>query len=261
MRAPDVRPLICAAVCAALAAWTLPGAAQQYPVKPVRILTPYPAGSGVDFVARLIAPPLSQALGQPVVVDNRSGAGGTLGCEIAAKAPPDGYTLLLGNASVLVMAPGLYPRAAYDSVKSFAPITLIASSANVLVAHPSVPARSVKELLALAKAKPGALNYGTSGSGSSPHLSAELFKSMTGVKGFEVNVWQGMVAPAGTPPAILALLNRQIAAAVQLPETRERLASQGLDPTTTAPEEFGAIIVSELAKWSKLIKAAGITAD
>ena len=311
------------AVCA-LSAGAL---AQTFPSKPVRILVPFPAGSGVDIIARMIGNPLAEAWGQAVVVDNRPGASGAIACELAAKAVPDGYTLLLGNASSLAMAPSLYAHVAYDPVKSFAPITLISSSANVLVVHPSLPAASITALIALAKAKPGQLTYGSGGSGSSPHLSGELFRSMTGVnlvhvpykgtpqlitdllggqihmsftslvsalpyirqgrlrplgvtsltraaslpelptiseaglKGYEVTVWQGMLAPAGTPLPVIEQLNAQIAKIVRSPETRERLAVQGLEPAYSKPAEFAAYIATEVVKWGKVIKQAGMTAD
>jgi len=316
-------------MCASLffVAWAAAGQAQPYPSKPVRVLAPFPAGSGVDIVARMIGAPLSQAVGQTVVVDNRPGANGTIACELAAKSAPDGYTLLLGNASTLAMAPGLYPRIAYDPVKSFAPITLIAHSANVLVVHPSVPASSVPALIALAKGRPGQLNYGSAGSGNSTHLAAELFRLMAGVnivhvpykgtppmltellagqiqlsftslvsalphirqsrlralgvtslaraaslpelptisesglKGYEVTVWQGLVAPSGTRSAIVAELNRQVTVILRSPDLRERFATQGLDPAPGTPEQFAAYLATEVVKWTKVIKQAGIVPD
>lgn len=314
-------------LCAVFFSWSHTSSGQSYPTKPIRVVTPFPAGSGVDIVARMIGAPLSQVWGQAVVVDNRAGAGGTIACELAAKATPDGYTLLLGNASTLAMAPSLYKQVAYDPVKSFAPITLIAHSANVLVVHPSVPATSIPAMIALAKAKPGQFNYGSAGSGNSTHLAAELFKMMAGVnlvhvpykgtpqlltellagqiqmsftslvsslsyikqgrlralgvtslrraaslpelptisesglKGYEVTVWQGMLAPARTPQPVIAQLNREIAKILQAPEMRERLAAQGLESAANTPEQFGAYIATEAAKWAKVIKHAGITAD
>ena len=326
-----MKSLVTLALCAALCSWAHASAGQAlgqaYPAKPVRVLAPFPAGSGVDIVARMIGTPLAQAWGQAVVVDNRPGANGMIACELVARAAPDGYTLLLGNSSTLAMAPGLYKQAPYDPVRSFAPITLIAHSANVLVVHPSVPATSIPALIALARAKPGQLNYGSAGSGNSMHLAAELFKMMAGVnlvhvpykgspqmltdllggqiqlsfaslistlpyikqgrlrplgvtslqraaslpdlptisesglKGYELSVWQGIVAPAGTPPPIIALLNGHIAKILQAPDTRERLATQGLDPAANTPEQFGAYIAAEVAKWTRVIKQAGITAD
>jgi tripartite-type tricarboxylate transporter receptor subunit TctC len=298
--------------------------AQNYPSKPIRILAPFPAGSGVDVVARTIATPLSAAWGQPVVVDNRPGANGLIACELVAHAVPDGYTLLLGNASTLAIAPSLYKQVPYNPVRDYAPITRIAASANILVVHPSVPARTVQQLIALAQAKPGTLNYASAGAGNSTHLSAELFKQLAnvnlvhvpykgtpqlitdllsgqvqlsftslvsaiphtktgrlvalgvtgpqraaslpdvptiseaGVKGYEVTVWQGIVAPAKTPPAIIEKLNREIVRILQSAETRDRLAGQGLESAANQPEQFRAYIASEVAKWSSVIKSAGI---
>lgn len=298
--------------------------AQNYPSKPIRILAPFPAGSGVDVVARTISAPLAAAWGQPVVVDNRPGANGLIACEMAAKAIPDGYTLLLGNASTLAIAPSLYKQATYDPVKDYAPVTRIAGSANILVVHPSVPAKTVQQLIALAQAKPGSLNYASAGAGNSTHLSAELFRLMTntnlvhvpykgtpqlitdllsgqvqlsftslvsaiphirtgklvalgvtgpqraaslpdvptiseaGVKGYEVTVWQGVVAPAKTPQAIIDKLNREIVRILQAGETRDRLAVQGLESAANTPEQFRAYIAAEVAKWANVIRHAGI---
>ena len=177
-------------------------AAQTYPSKPVRVLAPFPAGSGVDIVARAVAIPLAEAWGQAVVVDNRPGAGGTLASELAAKAPPDGYTLLLGNVSTLAIAPALYRGIGYDPVRSFAPVTQITTAANALVVHPSVPVTTTQEFIALARAKPGQLNYGSAGSGTTPHLAAELFRQMTGVVLVHVPY-------KGSPQAVTDLLGGQ----------------------------------------------------
>jgi tripartite-type tricarboxylate transporter receptor subunit TctC len=300
---------------------------QSFPNRPVRILVPFPAGAGVDIVARMLAQPLSELWGQGAVIDNRPGAGGTIACELAAKSAPDGYTLLLGNISTFAMAPSLYKKVNYDPVKSFAPITLIDTSANVLVAHPGVPAMTTQALIALAKAKPGQINYASAGSGTSPHLAAELFKSMAGVdlvhvpykgspqaltdllggqtqimfaslvsalphvrqarlralgvtslkraaalpdvpaisesglRGYDVSVWMGIVAPAATPAPVIAQLNRQIASILQLPDVRERLAVQGLEAITNSPAEFAGYIAAEVRKWSAVIRQAGVTAD
>ena len=315
------------AAAATLAAAASEASAQAYPNRPVRILVPFPAGAGVDIVARMLGVPLTDLWGQAAVVDNRPGAGGTIACELAAKAAPDGYTLLLGNISTFAMAPSLYKKVNYDPVQSFAPITLVNTSANVLVAHPSVPAATTQALIALAKAKPGQINYASAGSGTSPHLAAELFKSMAGVdlvhvpykgspqaltdllggqtqimfaslvsalphirqarlralgvtslkraaalpdlpaiseaglRGYDVSVWMGIVAPAGTPPAIIAQLNRQIGALLQSPDIRERLAVQGLEAASNSPAEFRSYIASEVRKWAVVIKQAGVVAD
>ena len=323
----SMRPAVTLALCAALFPWSQTGAGQPYPAKPVRVVAPFPAGSGVDIVARMFGTPLAQALSQSVVVDNRPGANGTIACELVARAAPDGYTLLIGNASTLAMAPGLYKQLPYDPVRSFAPITLVVTSANVLVVHPSLPAKTVAAMIALARARPGQLNYGSAGTGNSTHLAAELFKLMAGVnlvhvpykgtpqmltellagqtqltftslvsslphikpgrlralgvtsltraaslpelptisesglKGYEVTVWQGMVAPARTPQPVIAELNRQLVKILQAPEMRERLAGQGLESAAGTPEQFGALIASDVAKWTKVIKHAGITPD
>jgi tripartite-type tricarboxylate transporter receptor subunit TctC len=305
-----------------------PGALSQvYPTRPVRILVPFPAGAGVDIVARMLSQPLTEIWGQAAVIDNRPGAGGTIACELTAKAAPDGYTLLLGNVSTLAMAPSLYQKVNYDPLRSFAPITLLNTSANVLVVHPGVPATSVAALIALAKAKPGQINYASAGSGTSPHLAAELFKTMAGVElvhvpykgspqaltdllggqtqimfaslvsalphirssrlralgvtsfkraaalpelptiseaglhGYDVSVWQGMVAPAGTPQTVIAQLNRQIGATLQSPEIRDRLAVQGLEAVTSSPGNLQNYMAAEFRKWAVVIRQAGIIAD
>lgn len=317
------------AVATALVIAAVPHAAfpQAYPAKPVRILAPFPAGAGVDIVARMIGQPLAEQWGQAVVVDNRPGAGGTIACELVAKAVADGYTLLLGNISTFAMAPSLYKKVNYDPVKSFAPITRVNTSTNILVVHPNVQATTTQAFIALAKAKPGTINYASAGSGTSPHLAAELFKSMAGIdivhvpykgspqaltdllggqtqamfaslvsaiphvrqnrlralsmtatqrsaalpdvptisesglQGYDVSVWMGIVAPAGTPPAIIAQLNRQVAAILKTPEMREKLSVQGLEAITDTPAEFAAYIAVEVPKWAKVIRQAGIVAD
>ena len=316
-------------VAAVLAIAVLPQAAfaQAYPVKPVRILAPFPAGAGVDIVARMIGQPLAEQRGQAIVVDNRPGAGGTIACELVAKAVPDGHTLLLGNLSTFAMAPSLYKKVNYDPVKSFAPIARVNTSTNILVVHPHVQATTTQAFIALAKASPGQINYASAGSGTSPHLAAELFKSMAGIdlvhvpyrgspqaltdllggqtqamfaslvsaiphvrqnrlralgvtatqrsaalpevptisesglRGYDVSVWMGIVAPAGTPPAVIAQLSRQIAAILKTPEIREKLAAQGLEAVSDTPAEFAGYIAAAVPKWAKVIRQAGIVAD
>jgi len=312
--------------CALLLAGAFSAAAQDYPSKPIRFVLPFPPGGGTDTLARIVGQKLGQDFGQTIVMDNRPGAGANIGADIAAHAPADGYTLLMGNVAHAVNVT-LYRKLGYDLVKDFAPITLLASTPNILVVHPSVAAKSVQELIALAKSKPGQLNYASSGSGSSSHLAGELFKTMTGVNlvhvpykgggpavtsliagetvvgfatapsvlphvksgklralavtsakrsaaaaelptiaesgvpGYEANTWYGVLAPRGTPAAIIARLNGEFIAIMQSPEIRERIAPLGYEPDTGTPQQFAAYIKSEIAKWGKVVKAAGIHAD
>ena len=178
--------LLCAALLsacanAAHAQTTSTSSGQTYPVKPVRVVVPSSAGGGTDIVARILAPKLTELLGQQVVVENRAGAGTMIGIEVVAKSPPDGYTLLMG-LSTLAINPAMYKKVPYDAVRDFAPISQVISAPNMLVVHPSIPARTVKELIAFARARPGQLNYASAGQGTNPHLSMELFLSMTGLK-------------------------------------------------------------------------------
>jgi tripartite-type tricarboxylate transporter receptor subunit TctC len=291
---------------------------QNYPNKPIRIVASAAGGSG-DFAARLIAQGLSGALSQQVVVDNR---GGVIPGEIVSKAPPDGYTLLIDAASFWIGP--LLQETPYDPVKDFAPVTLTDSAPNVLVVNPSLPVKSVKELIALAKARPGELNYGSSSTGSTPHLAAELFNMMAGVKivrvpfkgsgpavisllggqvqlmfatagsvaphvksgrlralavaslqpsalapglptiaasgvpGYEAVAFEGMFAPAKTPVAIIDRLNQEIVRVLNRAEVKERFFNAGVETVGSTPEEFAAAIKSNVAKWGKLIKDAGI---
>lgn len=294
-----------------------------FPNKPVRIIVPVAAGGGADFTARLVARKLTEAWGQPVVVDNRPGAAGNLGVEIAAKAAADGYTLVLPITSFSVN-PSLYAKLPFDTVRDLAPIALAGYFPLLLVVNPGVPARSVQELVALAKAKPGQLNYANSGSGTTAHLAAELLKRMAGVDivniayrgggpavidlvagnvqiyfstipaalpqvkagrlralavtsakrvavvpnlptvaesglpGFEVVGWVGFFVPAGTPRPIVARLNGDIVRIIGMPDTQERLAGHGMIPGGGTPEDLGAFLKAEIAKWGRLIKEAGI---
>lgn len=300
--------------------------AQSYPTKPVRLIAPSSPGSGVDIVARIVAQKLSESLGQQVVVDNRAGAGANLGAEIAAKAAPDGYTLFMGTPAHAINA-GLYRRLNYDIVKDFAPISLVTTGQYVLVVNPSLPAKNVKDLIALAKAKPGQLNYASAGSGNATHLAGELFKSLTkvnvvhvpykgsgpaltdviagqvqfmfsnltaalphiksgrlralavtgprrtptapdiptmiesGVPGYTVTSWFGVLAPAGATKEIVNRLNAELAKVMRSPDMKERLAGEGADPTSSSPAEFTAFLKTEIEKWGKVVKEAGITAE
>jgi tripartite-type tricarboxylate transporter receptor subunit TctC len=307
---------------------TAPGAlAADYPNKPIRLIVPFAAGGTTDFLARAVAQKLGQNMGASIVVDNRPGAGGNIGSDIVAKSEPDGYTLLLGTVGTHAINASLYKKMPYDTVKDFAPISLIASVPNILVANPKVPANNVKELLALAKSKPGELSFASSGNGSSIHLSGELFKSMagvdmmhvpykgsgpavtdlvggqvnmmfdnmpsslphvkagrlkalavtsakrspampnlptiaeSGVPGYEATAWFGLLAPAGTPPAVVKKLNTELVKVLKSPDVIERLSSQGAEPVSDTPEQFAAYIKSEMAKWAKVVKSSGAQID
>lgn len=315
-------PLVVAAIISSV--WQAPAAAQQaYPVKPVRIISPFPPGGGNDTLCRTIAPKLSESLKQQVIVDNRAGANGIIGTEIAARAAPDGYTIALIPSAHAVNAT-LYKKLPYDSIKDFTPITLVGSSPLVLAVHPSVPVKNVRDLIALAKARPGQLTYSSSGVGSSGHLAGAMFDTMTGtsmvhipykgmaiaisdiiggqvymtfgtslsvvphvrsgrlralamtgakrspaypelptvaesgVPGYEASLWYGFVGPARMPPEIVKRLNSEIVTVLALPDIRERLASQGVDPQTNTPEEFARLLVSDLARWAKIVERAGV---
>ncbi len=309
-----------------LSACAVAGAADTYPSKPIRFILPFPPGGGTDTLARIVGQKLTQDFGQTVVMDNRPGAGANIGAEIAAHSAPDGYTIVMGNIAHAVNAT-LYRKLGYDLVKDFAPITLLAATPNILVVHPSVAAKSVKELIALAKAKPGQFNYASSGSGSSAHLAGELFKNLAGVDlvhipykgggpavisliagesaigfatmpsvlpqvkagklralgvttakrspavpdlptiaeagvpGYEANTWYGVLAPAKTPAPIVGRLHGEFLNIMQSADIRERIAVHGYEPETNTPQEFAAYIKSEIIKWGKVVKAAGIHAD
>jgi tripartite-type tricarboxylate transporter receptor subunit TctC len=301
--------------------------AQAYPAKAVRMVVPYPPGGGTDIVGRIVAQKLSETLGQQVVVDNRGGATGSIGAELVAKSAPDGYTLLMGNIAPNSINVSLQPKLPYDPVADFAPVSLVAATPNILVVHPSLPVKTVKELIALARARPGQLNYPSAGVGSSSHLAGELlailtgikiahipykgggpamidtisgemqmmFATMpaamphvkservrpvavttarrsqtlpqlptiaeTGVKGYEASTWYGVLAPARTPRAIVERLHGETVKILGTPDIRERLGAQGFEPAGSTPEEFAAYIKSEIAKWSKVIRTAGIKAE
>lgn len=299
--------------------------AQPYPTKVVRLVVASAPGGGSDLVGRTLAGKLSAQLGQQVVVDNRAGAGGRIGAEVVAKAAADGYTALVGTSSLMVVAPALYAKLPYDIQKDFSPVSLLGSAAYVLVVHPSVPTRSVKELVAVARARPGKLTFATAGNGSSSHLAGELFRMTAGLNmvhvpyrasplatlsvmsgesdqmfsnilpavpairagrlrplgisslkrssvlpevptieesgmpGFEVVQLYGMLVPAGTPREIVRRLNEETVKAMQSPDARDRLRSEGSEVAVSTPDEFEKWIASELRKWAKVIRQAGIT--
>ncbi|HTP96145.1 MAG TPA: tripartite tricarboxylate transporter substrate binding protein [Burkholderiales bacterium] len=301
-------------------------AAQSYPTRPVRMVVPFAAGGSTDIVGRTVAQKLTEALGATFIVDNRPGGSTMIGTELVAKAPPDGYTLLVVPAPFTIN-PSLQPKVPYDALADFTPITLINTTPLVLAVNPGVPARSVKELIALARAKPGVLNYGSSGIGGSNHLAGELFNAMarvsimhvpykgnapaladlvgghvdlvyngltsalpliqagkiralavtglqrssvlpdvptlneSGLKGFEAIAWNGLAAPAKTPPEIIARLNAGVVRALAAPEVKERLRAEGSDPVGSKPEEFARFLRAEIAKWAKVIKLSGAKAQ
>jgi len=301
--------------------------AQSYPTKPIRMLVGYPAGGSYDIFARVIARNLSAAFGKQVVVDNRGGASGIIAAELVARAAPDGYTLLFGGAGLLSIIPSMQPKLPYDPVRDYAPVSMVATAPHILVTHPALPVKTVQDLIALAKAKPGQLNYASGGSGGPPHLAAEEFKLMTGtdivhvpytggaqattatvsgqvqlyfssmasalplikegrlrglavtsakrtaaapefptiaeagVPGYELLTWFAVVAPVATPKPVIARLNAEIVKAVKDADTRKRFLDLATDPASSTPEELGAFTRSEIAKWTKLIKQAGIKPD
>ena len=308
-----------------LAAATLQ--AQNFPVKPVRVITPFTAGSAIDTLARVLGQKMGDGWGQQVVIDNRIGANGIIGTEAAAKAPPDGYTIHLGNISTLAVNPHLYLKLPYDALRDFVPITLAATIPVVLVVHPSLPVKSVKELIALAKARPGQLNYASGGTGSAQHLPMEMLRvesginivhvpykglgpafsdvlggqvpmmftgvsnvvphmktgrlrvlaigspkrsltlpdvptvAETGVAGFDFDSWTGYLAPAGTPKEIIVKLHADITRTLGLPEVKDKLTTLGFDLAGGTPDAFATLIKNDIARFGKLIKAAGIQAE
>jgi tripartite-type tricarboxylate transporter receptor subunit TctC len=324
------RQILGSAVAAVVSAHALPAAAQparDWPLHPIRIVVPFTPGGSTDILARSIGKELQDAWGQPVVIDNVPGAGGSIGADKVAKAPADGYTLLMGHIGTLAVNPSLYPNLPYDPIKNFAPVAWVARVPNILVVHPSVPAHNVKELVALAKAKPGQLAYGSGGNGSAANLATEYFKLRTGTSllhipyrgtapavidlmggqiqllftgapavlgqirsgqlraiavsspkrldalpevptvaesgypDFEADQWYGVVAPAGTPPAVIARLNAQINQALNSPQLRARLTGEGAVATPATPEVFGALIAREIARWRPVIKSGRVKAE
>jgi len=302
------------------------GSGQAYPAKPIRLIAPSSPGSGVDIVARFFAQKLSVQIKQQVVVENRAGAGANIGAELAAKAAPDGYTLFMGTPTHTIN-PSLYRRLNYDIIRDFVPISQVSSGQYVVVVHPALPVKTLPQLIALAKARPGQLNYGSAGSGNATHLAAELFRAMAGVNvvhvpykgsgpalidlvggqmqfmfsnltaalphmksarlralavtgekrtpivpelptvaeaalpGYAVTSWYGLLAPAGTPPEIVSRLNTETINAMRAPDMKERLAAEGADPMAGSSAAFAALLKTEIAKWSAVVKQAGIVPE
>ncbi len=312
-------------VAAALCMFTSIAQAQSYPTKSVRIIVPFAPGGGSDFIARAISPPLNKAMGQQFIVDNRPGAGSTLGSEIALKSPADGYTLLLISGSYTT-SPSLYKNLKYDPLNDMVPVVQTENGPYVITVHPSLPVKDVKQLVALAKSKPGQLNYASTGNGGITHLSSELFAMRTGIKithipykgtgpgvidtiagntqmmvaavsavighmqngrlrglavsspkrlpalpelqtvmeagyKYQVNNWHGVIAPKGTPRAIIDKLNSEINKAVKDPDFAKRIAQDGLEPAGGTPEAFGELLKREVIEWGEVVKAAKVTAD
>ncbi len=298
------------------------GAQQAYPGKPIRLIVPYAPGGTTDIVARLIGPRLAKSWGQPVIIDNRPGGNTIIGTEALAKSAPDGHTIMV-MVIAHVIIPNLIPTP-YNAIQDFAPVATVAMNEQILVLHPSVPANDLQALIALAKSKPGHLNYGSAGSGGLTHLASEMFNVMAGVKtqhiaykgagpaindlvggqiemyfatpisviahiksgrlkpiaitgetrsaalpqvptfaesglpGYEVRNWQGILAPAATPKDIVGKLSREVASILAMPEIRSRLASQGMEPFISTPEQFRALMTADMARYAKIIKTANI---
>ena len=313
------------AVCCGMLC-TVAAHAQNYPTRAIRLVIPQSAGSATDTVARMIGTRLAEKFGQPVIHENRAGAGGIIGVELTAKAAPDGYTIAIVSATHTVN-PSLRRNLPYDTIADFAPITMATAQPYVMLAHPSLPAKNVRELVALARAQPGQINYASSGAGTLGHLGFELLKTSanvnmvhvpfkgivpamtdivgghvsllystvvsgmpqvnagklralavssikraqvapsvptvaeSGFPGYDVSGWYGILAPAKTPADIIARLNTEIVTILRSPAATERLTADGSEAVGNTPEQFGAHIKSEIAKWGKVVKAAGITAD
>ena len=329
---PRVSAFICGAMCLfclVTCVFTAPPAAAQnaaYPDKPVRLIVPYPPGGSVDFTGRELAQKLSEAWGQQVVLDNRGGAGSTLGHGLGAKATPDGYTLLLGTSAGLVVSPALGSKLSYDALSDFAPIGLAVYAPFALTLNAAVPANSTQEFIALAKANPGKINFSSPGTGTPNHLGGELLKSLARIDivhvpykgggpalvdlisgqvqmtfsgvpqilqhlkagrvkviaighptrirslpdappvadtlpGFNNTSWYGLLAPAGTPPAIVRRINAVMNKVLADPEFGQRLLLQGVEPVTSTPQGMRDMIAGELARWRKVMKEAGISVD
>jgi tripartite-type tricarboxylate transporter receptor subunit TctC len=301
--------------------------AQAWPVKPIRVVVPFPAGGSSDVLARMLGQKLHESWGQPVIVENRPGANGNIGAGIVARSPPDGYALLLTDVGALTISPSVYPDLPFDPAGDLAPVTMVSYSPHVFAVHPSVPARDLNELIALAKSKPGQLNFATAGAGSAPHLAGIEFAMRAGVEwayihykgggqaitdsiaghadvlvngmlpvhphvksgrlralavssakrtpaapdiptvaeaalpGFETGSWQGVLAPAGTPAAIVEKLNVELRRILALPAIRAQLAEQGTEARADTPAVLGNFIRKEVARWAKVVKRSGVRAE
>ena len=320
------RALLAAALGAAGLVSPLSALADTYPSKPVKIIVSFSPGGSTDLLARYLAQKLSEALGQPFVVENKPGAGGILGNDVVAKSAPDGYTLLMGSASSLAVNVSMYKNFPYDPKKDLAPVMQVAAGPFVFVVNPAVPAHNMAELIALAKAKPGQINFASSGNGTSLHLAGELLNSMAGIKlthvpykgtgpammdtiagvvqvtvsdmvpfvphikagklralaqttlkrskllpnlpavsetvpGYDATSWYGIMAPTGTPKPIIDLLNATLTKILQMPEVRAKYEQLAVEPVDNTPEQFGAYIAAEQAKWADVVRKSGATVN
>lgn len=316
--------LLSALLCPdALAQGAPSGAARAYPVKPIRLVVPFPAGASSDVVGRMLGQKISEQLGEQVVPDNRGGAGGNLGIGITAKSPPDGYTMVIATASIAV-SPSLYSNLGYDPVRDLAPVARLTSIPNILLVHPSVPAKTLRQFISLARGAPGRLNFGSGGTGTTNHLANELLKSLerinivhvpykgatqamlaliggevdevivavapalpqiragkvrpiavlserrvaalpdvptakeAGVDKFNMSIWYGLFAPAGTPADLIARLNQEATRALESNELRERMTVMGIDPWPGTAEQLGSLVRSETARYAGIVKSAGL---
>lgn len=315
---------VCKLLLTALAGAAAPAWAQSYPAKPIRMVVAFTPGGASDVIARIVGTKLSERWGQQVIVDNRPGAGGSIGAEHVARSAPDGYTLIMGTSSEIVINPALNTKVGYDSARDFSPVSMIAVIPLVLAVHPSMPVKSVRELVALAKARPKAINYASAGTGTATHLGTEMLKSAaaidivhvpykggppgasdvvaghvqvilgtpstvlpfaaggrlrvvavtaskrspsfpgvptvaeSGFPGFDVVLWSGVLAPAGTPQEIVNRLHGELTRILALGDVRDNLARQGADLDLKSPAEFRAYVTAELAKWAKAVKDSGV---
>jgi tripartite-type tricarboxylate transporter receptor subunit TctC len=320
-----MRPVLAGFMLAlAVLAVPVPAAAQTYPTKPIRVIAPFPPGGTSDTIARILGQKLTEAWKQQAIVENRAGVAGSLGSAVAAKAPPDGYTLLVGNVGPVAINHNVYKNTGYDPVKDFTPITLAVTAPQIVVVHPSVPAKNFREFSALVKKHKGKINYGSSGPGSISHLSAELYKQTTGsdmlhvpfkgsalittallsgeidvvfsdmavvlphvqagklralavtgpeptplvpgvptvaasgVPGFAMTSWWGVLGPAGMQPAIVTRLNTELVRILKTDDVKQKFATLGVDAANSTPDDFSKLIRSEIDKYAKLLKAVGI---
>lgn len=318
-----MKTIIWAVLSCLLTMFTLPAPAQTFPAKPIRIIVPFPAGGTSDILTRLIGAKLTESWGQPVLADNRPGANGNIGADFVARAAPDGHTLVLMDVGNLAISPSVFAKMPFDIIRDFAPVTVVSYSPHILATHPSMPVKTVKEIIALAKARPGKLNYAT-GLGGAPHMAGLMFAYRAGInwtyiptkggfanilivttgeadllfngmlatlphtksgrlrliavssdkrfpslpdtpvvaetpglEGFVTGSWQGVLAPAKTPPEVVAKLQTEIARIIHQPDMKEKLSSQGADPIGNSPAEMAKWLAAEKDRWAKLIKATG----